>query len=285
VPIAYPIPTQYEFELYWNAADSVQAGGTSLNLTSRNINPDDLFGWARKQDEREIPEAPGSFILSDGQQASVTMAFFGEVAGNNPNDTFYDLTERMANIAQATKYTYIRAGFYDGSTKQRYRRYGEPSGGGGHYVRKTMYEAVSGIDVSFRATDPAWYEDGIKADIVTVTSGAGSKVITDAGRYRSKRATLYITRTGGTVPTNPTVSNIDGQSFAITGTLAAINDQWVIDMYHGTVKKIVSGVTSNDIANFSGRFFTFKQGTDTISVTSGASANFTVSLLWLEKLT
>jgi len=283
--ISYAVPTQYEFELYYGAAGAVLAATSSLNLTTRNINPEDLFEWERKAVEATRPEAPGSTLMSDGHQGPVNIDFFGAAAGTNAHDTFFDLTERMAQIAYAADYCYVRAGLDNGSALVRYRKYGRPQRGSGRYARRTMYEAVNGIEFSFRATDPAWYQDTALSDTVSIAAGTGNKAITDTGRYRTNRVLIYLTKTGASTPTNPVVSNADGHSITITGTLATVGDSWEIDMLNGTVKKTVSSVVSNDIANMTGRFFGFAPGADTITVTSGGSATFTATLLWLAKMT
>jgi len=283
--IIFAIPQAYEHELIYGNTDPVLSTGSVLNLTSRNINPTDLFEWERKQEEAEIPEAPGSIMLSDGFQRAVTMEFFGFVYGNNQDDTFYDLTERMATIAYAADYTYLRSSFWNGAAKALYRRYVTPMRGSGTYARKTFYGVVNGVNLSLRATDPAWYLNTPSVGVVNVVNGTGNKAITDTGRYRTNRVLIYITKTGASTPTNPVISNSDGHALAIAGTLASVNDYWELDMLNGTVKKNVSGVISNDIANMTGRFFGFQRAADTITCTSGGSATFDVSLAWLPKIT
>lgn len=282
MPISYTIPTEYQFFYRYGAADSVATASTSVDLTALNINPTSLQGFQRKHDEALVPEGDGALDLSDGRVGPASIQFRGEMYGDDPDDTFTAIASRMNQLAVSTPQAYLVASLYDGSIKQSYRRYGKFIGAEPNYVRKTRYSALS-FDGEFRVLDPWWYYNTAETDTVTVTSGtSSSKVTTDTGTARSKRLVITITRTGAT-PTNVTVSNNAGSSFQVTGTLATNGDKWTIDCYAGTVSKTVSGVTTDDIANFSGVFWGIKNGTDTISTTSSATASYTVGLSWLER--
>jgi len=283
--VNYEIPTNYEFEYYHNGTSPVLAATLGVPLTALNINPDNLFAFARKYELAPIPESNLESFLTDGNQSGITMDFFGAAAGFNPDDTFNYLRARFSRFPNGGGVKYLRAGLYDGAQKIRYRRYVEPLSGGGQYARKTFYEAISGMELSFRAVDPSWYLDTVSADEFTVTGGTtGNKVIADAGAWRTHRALLYITRTGTPGPTNPILSNSDGQSLTITGTLPSVNDSWEIDMLNGRVNKTVSGVATSDIANVTGQFWGIQAGGDTITCTSSASGTYRVTIIWLPRL-
>jgi phage-related protein len=193
------------------------------------------------------------------------------------------MAARLTSIARSSQYAYIKASLHNGSAFITFRRYGSPLFARAGHARKSRYQVISDFEMDFRVLDPWWYFDTVRVAIVTVTGGTGSAATSDTGVARTKRAIVYITKTGSGTPTNVQVKNSSNHSFTMTGTLANVNDQWIIDMYAGTVRKVVSGVSSDDIANFSGRFWGVNSGTDTITVTDGGTAAFSVSVLYLER--
>jgi hypothetical protein len=282
--IAYAVPTEYEFGIVHGGATAV-AAGTFVSLTTFNMNPASLLDWAFKHEEALIPEAHGAIDLSDGFIAPSAIEFYGEMAGDDPDDTWNGLAARFSNFISASRtHQYIRFGLYDGSVKQLFRRYGKVLNMGVSVARSTRYTAAIGFTGAFRVLDPLLYYNLEYQQAIVVVSGTGGNVNTaDNGIARSKRCVITITRTGSGVTTNPTVTNVSGQSFTITDTLPSVGDSWTIDMMNGTVIKSTSGVLTNARSKMTGQFWGVRHGTDTITLTSTVSSNFACTINWLER--
>lgn len=282
--INYAIPTKWEFDYFYNGSSIVLAAPNSFSLTSHNFKPRGLHNFERKGEAVSIPEGHGAHFLSDGFANAVEMEFSGDAFGIDPHDTFDFQSRRFGRFVNVLDHKYIRAGLHDGAQKVYYRRYGQPINGNSSFYRRTEFIAVQN-NMTFLATDPGWYADAVSADSFNVNSGtSGSKIITDGGDFNSKRCVIFITRTGAT-PADVTIKNAQNHTLAISGTLAANNDYYEIDMLQGIVKKSASGVVTNNIAAVTGRFFEIAKGTDTITFTSSVSCSVSVSIFWLPRFT
>jgi len=288
MPINYGLPAEYQYDFYYGGADIVLSAPSNLALTNININPMDLLGFQRKGEFVSIPESQGELYISDGYQRGVDMELFGGAAGDDPNDTFVTLIANLSRFVHGGGYKYLRQGLFNGTSKIFYRRYVESVEGGASIRRKTRYTAVDGLGVVLHAYDPSWYQDGIKLFQFAVVNGTTGNVVTsDTGDWHSQRALIYITRTAsgtGLTPTNPTLSNSAGQSLTITGTLPAVADYWVVDMLNGSVVKHAGGVDTNAMDKFSGQFFPVQRTTDTITCVSTTSGSYTVSIVYLPRM-
>ena len=283
--ISYAVNSEYQFFWYYNATSVVAAATAYYSLSARNQNPEGLFSLTKRLDIEPIPEAYGGIPVGDGKADAEPMQFFMEAHDqtNHADTLFLSMANQVSNMLEAGDYQYIKAQLYDGSSTHAYRKYVRFRGLSDHYVSKTLYKVIRGSLV-FPATDPLWYLDSVSSDSVTVSGGTGSKVTTDGGVFQTRRVIVVITKTGASNPTDVNVVNVYGKGFTMAGSLANVNDYWIIDCYNGTVFKSVSGVLSNDIANFSGSVMPISGTTDTITVTDGGTASFAVTLLWLPRV-
>lgn len=284
MPISYATPALYEHAIGSTAADIAAVASTILQLSTKNINPVNPLGFARKHDEATPPESDVARDLSDGKMQPYTINFRGEQTGDDPDDLFVGLASILNTAAVSGANTYLRSGMYDGTTKQYYRRYGKVLGADVSYIPRSNY-SITQLQASFRVLDPALYFDTVRTQAIACSGTSTTQGTVDTGVVRSARLLVKITRTGSGVPTNPQVKNAANQSFTLTGTLAATSDYWLVDMLNKTVIKATSGgtVLTDDIAHFSGQFWGIKNGVDSITVTNGVSASFSVGLTWLER--
>lgn len=281
--ISHAIPATHEFHIRYGAVDSVATAPNTIGLTDFGIHPSTLLSFNPKYDETDIPEGHGALDTSDGYIGASTIPLRGKMYGTDPNDTLVSLAARMNLMAVATPQTYLLMGLYNGTTKLYYRRYGKILSPNQVYDYKTQF-TVTGFEMDFRVLDPFLYYNVANSKTINLVSATtNTSGSTDTGIARSKRLTITIIRTGAGATTNPTVANTSGQSFQITGSLATAGDYWTIDMYTGKVTKTVSGVTSNDKANFAGQFWGIRHATDSLTCTSTVSTNASYIFSWLER--
>lgn len=283
--ISYATNTEYQFFWYYNGTSPVTPATPFYSLSARNQNPEGLFSLSKRLEIEPVPESHGGIPIGDGKADAEPMQFFMEAhdQNNHADDLFLAMANQVSNLMEASGYQYIKAQLYDGSSTHAYRRYVRFRGISDHYVSKTLYRVIRGSLV-FAVTDPLWYRDSGASDLVTVSGGSGSKVVTDNGVYQTRRVIVIITKTGASNPTDVNVVNVYGKGFTMAGSLTNVNDYWIIDCYNGTAFKSVSGVLSNDIANFSGTVMPISGQTDTITVTDGGTASFSVTLIWLPRV-
>ena len=284
VAINYAVPTEYEFALYYGATNPVAAAPSNLSLTSRNINPEELLSFIKRQSVEAIPESDGGALITDDKSDADPITFFGQQYGDTDrsDDVFSSMATRVSQLAAATQLMYLRYKLSDGSSNTFYRRYGAVKRFGSRMMRHTFYRGMES-EMTFDVTDPWIYLDSQSSDAVAVAGGTGAKVVTDSGSRKTKRVLLYVAKTGASSPANVQIKNAANETITLGGSLATIGDFWEVDMLRGRVSKSVSSVVSNDIANVTGRFWGIAAGTDTITVTDGGTATFTVSALWLPR--
>ena len=206
-------------------------------------------------------------------------------ASPNANDlalAIIDINNQLIAMNNA-KHSFIVLGLYNGSTKTHYRKYVDPITSRIPMVAKTRHTITGPVQLFFRCPDPGIYQGTSESDTIVVTSGSGSKAITGNGNLETKRMTLLILKTGGTNPSNVTIENgVGGPSFSIAGSLTVPNSYWKVDLY---TTEVVKGVPGNPVTDESGSFtgerFPLQPGSNTIVVTDGGSASFSVALAWV----
>lgn len=277
-------PSDYSLSYFMGGADSYTVGGSAMSLSTYGFR---LTGLGANMNYGEIkqPLSDGVYPLSDGTLSADTMTFVGGMHATDPDDLLTSFHFVFNRLRQApSKNGYIDVGFDNGGGQIHYRRYVMFNDGNIPYASGTRHYAFMGATLSFRAYDPGWYLNIGLSESITITSGTGNVVTVNTGIRGSRRCVIRITKTGGTTPTNPTVTNAAGQSFTITDTLATLNDYWEVDCYHGTCVKSVSAVVSDNIAKFTGQFLTIAASADLITVTDGGTATYSATCKYLPRL-
>jgi hypothetical protein len=290
--MSLPTPTNYSLSYYYSAYNCYKAGTSSVDLVPYGLSLRNPYDLGIKHSEEMIPEGIGAQILSDNQPMPGDLRVTGEYFDSEPQSLQDSISNLIAELEASRKNptvgflydSYLKLGLYNGASTDYFRRYCRFVNAVFPLTPKTHFERADLIELIFRSHDPALYGDTENSKTIPITSGSGGDTVSVAGNIDTNRFIIEIIKDGSDNPTDVTIQTLGGISFTITGSLTALNDKWVVDMFYGKKWLDPASGTNSDISNlFSGRHFNLDYGGDTIFVTETGGSDFTVNVKWLDR--
>lgn len=283
---------EYKIRIHQRTAgeDSVTSYGAGLNISQYGaviVNPYDQM-W--KYREGNVPQSSSAFNIADRAEMPVDMVIRGQfwAADDFTDSLFLDLAtvfQTMANaMTRDDMYISLETERSGGTTI--YRRYCQFTRVNWPMVPKTRMLAMRPYTLQARCYDPHWYDDFVTVEPLIVINGNTVFSVNFSGNHITERVVWEIKKDGVDDVTTPTITVADPQgdrTCTLNGSLTIANERYVIDCYHGTVKKGVATLV-DAIGDFSGEFPIVREGIRNVTCTDSSSTNdFLVTLNYLSR--